>query len=84
MIKFLFACLALACTLLGFGLFGLVVWGAASLLELFFAVFPVIGVGIAAVICFGYVIFLLWGLCKILWIFASSFYETLCEKYIKK
>lgn len=82
--KFLFACLAIVCTLLGFGLFGLVVWGIATLCELFFALFPAIGVIIAGAFFFGWLGWMLWFACKVIWIFASSFYETLCEKYIKK
>ena len=83
MMKFLFICLAIVCTLLGFGFLGLIVWGIAVLLDLFFTLFPMIGIGIACIIFFGYVGWILWFVCKIIWIFASSIYETLCEKYIE-
>lgn len=83
MIKFAFACLAIACTLIGFGIFGLIVWVVAIGLEAFFALFPLIGVGIACVIFFAFVGWTLWLGCKVIWIFASSIYESLCEKYTK-
>ena len=83
MIKFLLACLAVACTLLGLGVFGFVVWIIAIGLEAFFALFPLIGTGLAIIMFFGFIGWTLWLGCKVVWIFASSIYESLCEKYTK-
>lgn len=82
--KFLFACLAIACTLLGFGLFGLAVWGIATVCELFFALFPMVGVILACIVFFGWIGWMIWFCCKVIWMFAKSIFEVLCEKYDKK
>lgn len=83
MTKFLLACLAIICTLLIFGLFGLAVWGAATVCELFFTFFPMIGVILACIVFFGQIGLMIWFCCKVIWLSAENIFEALCEKFIK-
>ena len=83
MIKFFLGCLALACTILCFGLVGLVCWGITALIEATLLAFPLVGVVLGAIVLFGLMGWTLWLGLRIVWIFATSFYETFCEKFIK-
>ena len=83
MAKFLLACLAIACTLLIFGLFGLVIWGVATLCELFFTLFPTIGVILACIVFFTWIGWIIWFCCKVIWMSAKGIFDALCEKFIK-
>lgn len=81
--KFFLGCLALACTILCFGLLGLVGWGIITLIEVTLLAFPLIKTILAIIILFGWIGFLLWLGLKVVWIFVMSFYKTFCEKFIK-
>lgn len=83
MMKFFLGCLALACTILFFGLVGLVCWGIMTLIETMFLAFPLIGVVLGVIVFFGSMGYILWLSLRVVWIFATSFYETFCEKFIK-
>ena len=83
MMKFFLGCLALACTILCFGLVGLVCWGIMTLIETMFLAFPLVGVVLGVIIFFGSMGYILWLGLRVVWIFASSFYEIFCEKFIK-
>ena len=76
MMKFFLGCLALACTILCFGLIGLVCWGIITLIEATLLAFPLVGAVLAVIVFFAL------GL-RVFWIFVTSFYETFCEKFIK-
>ena len=83
MMKFFLGCLALACTILCFGLVGLVCWGIATLIEAALLAFPLVGVVLAVIVFFGLMGWMIWRCLKVIWIFITYFYETLCEKFIK-
>lgn len=83
MIKFLLACLAVACTLLCFGLVGLVCWGFLTLVEATLLTFPLVGGVLAIIVFFGWIGWILCLGLRVIWIFVTSFYETFCEKFIK-
>lgn len=83
MMKFFLGCLALACTILCFGLVGLVCWGIMALIEAMLLTCPLVGVVLGAIVFFGWVGWILWLSLRMVWIFVTSFYETLCEKFIK-
>lgn len=84
MIKFLLACLAMVCTIFGFALIGAAVWLVASFLEILFLIIPAsIGAIIAGIVVFGWIIWMIWFVLKIVWVFAKSLYETFCETFIK-
>ena len=83
MMKFFLGCLALACTILCFGLVGLVCWGIMALIEAILLICPLVGVVLGAIVFFGWVGWILWLSLRMVWIFVTSFYETLCEKFIK-
>lgn len=82
--KFLFACLAIACTLLGFGTFCLIIWGIAILCEMFFSLFPMVGVILACAVFLGWLVWIIWICGKVIWILSKSTYEMLCENYSKE
>ena len=81
--KFFLGCLALACTILCFGLVGLVCWGIMALIDAILLTCPFVGVVLGAIVFFGWVGWILWLSLRMVWIFVTSFYETLCEKFIK-
>ena len=83
MMKFFLGCLALACTILCFGLLGLVYWGVMTLIEATLLAFPLVGVVLAVIVFFGGMGWMIWLCLKAIWILITSFYETLCEKFIK-
>ena len=83
MMKFFLGCLALTCTILCFGLVGLVCWGIMALIEAMLLTCPLVGVVLGAIVFFGWVGWILWLSLRMVWIFVTSFYETLCEKFIK-
>lgn len=83
MMKFFLGCLALACTILCFGLLGLVCWGIITLIEAALFAFPLVGVVLAVIVFFGWMGWILWLGLRVVWIFVTSFYETFCEKFIK-
>ena len=78
MIKFFLGCLALACTILCFGLVGLVCWGIIIFIEATFLAFPLIGAILTIIM--GWI---LWLSLRVVWIFVTSFYKTFYEKFIK-
>ena len=83
MMKFLLGCLALACTILYFGLVGLVCWGILTLIEAMLLAFPLVGAILAVIVFLSWMCWILWLGLRVIWIFATSFYETFCEKFIK-
>ena len=83
MIKFLLGCLALICTILCFGLIGLVCWGIISVIEATLLAFPLVGAVLAVIVFFGGMGWILWLGLRVFWIFVTSFCETFCEKLIK-
>lgn len=81
--KFFLGCLALACTILFFGLAGLVGWCVMTLIEAILLAFPLVGTVLGVIVFFGLMGWILWLGLRVVWIFASSFYEIFCEKFIK-